>query len=97
MDHQKHGLHLQSLLKPFPLPKTSKQRKAAGVTNCCVRQLPAPVLSRVVTVEEDLHAVGLGFNAPWGPLSTERAKLPVASFDLQRERTVDSLRGIFDP
>lgn len=40
-------------------------------------------------MEEDLHAVGLGFNAPWGLLSTEWAKLPVAGFDLQRERTLD--------
>ena len=48
-------------------------------------------------MEEDLHAVGLGFNASWGLLSTERAKLPTASFDLPRERRVGGLRGIFDP
>lgn len=69
----------KALLSRFP-------RKAAGVTDCCVRQLPAPVLPRVIAVEEDLHAVGLGFDASWGLLSTERAKLPGASFDLPRER-----------
>lgn len=74
------------LYKTLPIPKPSKQRKAAGVTNCSVRQLPAPVLSRVVTVEADLHTVGLGFNASWGLFSTEGSKLLLACFDLPRQR-----------